>query len=201
MNRKILTKLTDREKRIMRKLNSPEKIQRFIDGEISVNSERNGETISSFRTVLKTKRAHCLEGALFACAVLYYHGFPPLVGYIEAREDSDHAVSLYKVDGMWGSIGQSMDQYLKGREPKYRTIKDLMMSYHPYYHGDEYMTNLTMRGYAKIDLRNFREDWITSKKNLDFIEEGILKAKFRFLFPRKDESAYYKVNGTGEAVF
>ena len=122
---------------------------------------------------------------------------------MEAR-DIDHNIAIYRMNGGWGSVAQSRDQNLKGRMPIHRTIKDLVMSYYPYY-WDYYSanrdtTNLTMRGYARVNLRQFGTDWITSEQNLDSIEDVLWEMKYRFLFPRSDKSKFYKIDRKTQKV-
>ncbi len=185
------------ERRIIEKLNTPKKLQEYINKELRYNFEENGSTTRSFRRVLRDKTAHCLEGALFATAILYYHGHLPLIVCMEAR-DIDHNIAIYRVNRRWGAVAQSRDSNLKGRSPVHRKIKDLVMSYHPYYWDffseDKDITSLTMRGYARVDLRQFGTGWITSEQNLDNIEDVLWDEKYRFLFPRKDKPRFYRVD-------
>jgi len=196
---------TSEEKKVLATLNTPEKIQRYIKERLEYNFEEDEKKVNSFRNVLKTGKADCLEGALFASAIMSFHGYPPLVVCMEGR-DIDHNIALYKKDWRWGSIAQSRDKNLKGRKPVHRTIKDLVMSYYPYY-WDYYsknqdITNLSLRGYTKFSLKSFRENWTTSEKSVDFIVDFLWEAKYRFLFPRKDKSKFYKVDRkTNKVVF
>jgi len=189
--------LTEQEREIINLLSTPEKVQDYIDKNLRYNFEEDGETNRSFRRVLRDGKAHCLEGAIFAATVLYYHNNPPLVVCMEAK-DMDHNIAIYKRNGKWGSVAQSRDENLKGRPPKYRRIRDLVMSYYPYYwnsyNRDRDITNLTMRGYALIDLRKIKGNWITAEEELDFVEDFLWGVTYRFLFPRRDKSKFYKVD-------
>lgn len=194
------------ERRLLRKLDTPWKIQEYIERNLEYNFEENGETTRSFRRVVRDRKAHCLEGTLFAATVLQYYGHPPLMVCIEAR-DMDHNLAVYRTNKGWGSVSQSRDKNLKGRAPKHRTIKKLLMSYFPYYWNyyskdKDKTTDLTMRGYALIDLSNIDRDWITTEEDLGFVEDILWEAKYRFLFPRKDKSKFYRVDrNTSEIIF
>ena len=183
---------TKEEIRIIKKLNTPKKVQEFLIKEIEYDFNDKKDTNRSFRRVLRDKRAHCIEGVLFAAAVLMQHGYPPLMLSLEAR-DIDHNIFIYTENGKLGSVAISRDENLRGREPKYREIRGLVMSHYPYYWN--YWTNdhedLTLRGYAKIDLRIFKQNWITAEEDLNFIEDHLWTIRYRRLFPRNKEDMFY----------
>ena len=183
---------TPEETALIKKLSTPEKVQRWINKNIKYNDDW---TVKSFRRVLKTKNAHCLEGALFAATVLMHHKFPPLIMCCEAR-DMDHILFVYRKKGMWGSIGQACHDELKGRDPVYPTIRELVLSYMPYYYNmystkQDKETDLTLRGYALIDLGIFDEDWITKKEDLKFIDSYLYDIPYRWIFPKDPENLFY----------
>ena len=190
--------LTTEEQALIKRLSTPEKVQRWIDKNVTYDG---GPTIKSFRRVLKTKKAHCLEGALFAAAVLSYHKYPPILVCCEAR-DMDHILFVYRKKGMWGSIGQALHTELKGREPIYPTLEELVLSYMPYYwnmyskkHDKE--TDLTLRGYAIVDLAIFKENWITEKEELEIINSYLYDIPYRWIFPKDSEHLFYKCDVNG----
>ena len=117
------------EMRALKALKTPEKIQRFLDSEIAYNEELQGETIRSPRRVLRDKLAHCLEGALLAAAALRVQGFPPLLLDLEAVHDDDHVLAVFRQQGHWGAIAKSNYSGLRLREPVYRSLRELAMSY------------------------------------------------------------------------
>ena len=177
---------TKQELKLISKLNTPSKVQKFLD-KIPYNFK---DTTWSFRKVVKNKTANCLEGALFAAVILSQHGFKPLIICMEAKEDIDHNIFIYKKNGKFGSVAISRDKKLRGRKPVYKTIRALIMSYYPYYYnyytGDK--SDITLRGFSDpIDLSKFKKDWITSKKNLSFIEDFLYKIPYKKLFPKKKE--------------
>jgi hypothetical protein len=178
--------LTKEELKVIKKLNSPAKVQKFLD-KIHYNFR---ETTWSFRKVLKKKTANCLEGALLAAFVLSHHGYKQLMVCMEAKEDIDHNIFVYRKNGKWGSIGISRDKELRGRKPIYKTLRALIMSYYPYYYNyyTKDKSDITLRGFSDpIDLRRFKKDWVTSKKNLTFIEDFLYKIPYKKLFPKKKE--------------
>jgi hypothetical protein len=119
---------TPREWRLVRKLNTPRKVQRWLNA-LPYNTEVHRETLRSFRGVIRTNRAHCLEAALAAAVILEQHGFPPLVMSIESKDWLDHVVFLYRERGRWGAIARSRDPGLHGRKAAFRSPRDVALSY------------------------------------------------------------------------
>ena len=96
-----------RERRLLRHLTTPGKIQRFLDEDIGYNKEPGGPTCRSPRRVLRDRLAHCMEGALFGAAALDLVGHPPLLLDLEAVRDDDHVLALFRSKGHWGAIAKS----------------------------------------------------------------------------------------------
>src|SRR6202453_2567659 len=117
------------ETRVLNALKTPERVQRFLDTEIAYNKEPNGETIRSPRRVLRDQVAHCLEGALLAAAALRIHGFLPLLLDLGTVRDDDHVLTIFRQHDHWGAIAKSNYAGLRFREPVYRTLRELVMSY------------------------------------------------------------------------
>jgi hypothetical protein len=161
--------LTSRERKVFERLNTPQKIQDFL-GQLPQNFYESSETCYSPRMVLKKKRAHCFEGALFAASALWYHGQKPLLLDLVADSyDYDHVVALFKQDGCWGAISKTNYAVLRYREPIYKTIRELVLSYfHEYFLDDG---RKTLRKYSQpFDLRKFSQDnWIVSDKPMWYI--------------------------------
>jgi hypothetical protein len=159
----MLDRFHPRERKILRALNTPAKIQEFLDHEIDYNMEPNGYTCYSPRTVLREGVAHCMEGAVLAALALRLLGHPPLVVDLEAVRDSDHVLAVYRVNGSWGAIGKSDYSGLRSREPVYRTIRELVMSYFEHYFNPA--GEKTLRTYSRpVNLRRFdRIDWMTTE--------------------------------------
>ncbi|HEX2309311.1 MAG TPA: hypothetical protein VHH91_01225, partial [Vicinamibacterales bacterium] len=106
--------LIGRERRLINRLRTPAAVQAFLNA-LPYNTEREGETLRSFRGVVRTGTAHCLEAALFAAVVLEQHGYPPLVLSFESIDALDHVIFVYRQNGRWGSVARSRDPGLHGR--------------------------------------------------------------------------------------
>jgi hypothetical protein len=157
---------TGAELRILRRLDTPFKIQRFLDEEIGYNKELGGETCYSPRRVLRHGIAYCMEGALMAAAALRMHGRPPLIVDLEAVRDDDHVLAVYRDHGLWGAVAKSSFNFLRFREPVYRSIRELVMSYFELYFNGR--REKTLRGYSRpINLARFDGiRWMTSETDL-----------------------------------
>src|SRR3989344_3092028 len=126
---RIKSILTLSEKGVFKKLTTPQKIQDYLDT-LPVNFEMTGETYQSPRRILQTKTAHCFEGAVFAAAALAYHGERPLLLDFQTLPiDDDHVVAPFKQNGYWGAISKTNHSIVRYRDPVYKTIRELAMSY------------------------------------------------------------------------
>lgn len=165
-----------RERKIFEKYNTPIKIQNFLDT-LKANFELKGETCSSPRFTLKRGSAHCIEAAFLAAAMLKYHSHPPLLLDLKAsRHDFDHVVVLFKVRGLWGAISKSNHVVLRFRDPVYKTVRELAMSYFHEYTDD--LGRKTLRSFSKpFNLNQFDDAWITADFDLWDIAEHLNKTK------------------------
>src|SRR5689334_15347185 len=121
--------LTPREHATLRKLDTPQKIQAFLN-DIPCNHEIGGETVLSVREVLRQRRAHCIEGAMVACAALWVNGHPPLVMHLDCDlSDYPHVIALFRRGGAWGAISKTNGTPLRYRDPIYRSLRELALSY------------------------------------------------------------------------
>jgi hypothetical protein len=153
--------LTKGEFATLRRLSTPEKIQAFLYG-LGQNFELKGETCNSVRTVLRERRAHCIEGAMLAACALWIHGEPPLLLDFQAVHDFDHVVAVFRRNGRWGAISKTNGIGLRWRDPVYRNLRELAMSYlHEYYNKRD---RKTLRTYSlPYDLRRMAPaDWVTA---------------------------------------
>jgi hypothetical protein len=153
--------LTRTEYAVLRRLDSPRKIQAFLY-DLQQNFEPDGETCRSVREVLRTRRAHCIEGAMLAAAALWVHGERPLLLDLRAVRDYDHVVALFKRNGRWGAISKTNGIGLRWRDPVYRTLRELALSYfHEYYNRAHHKT---LREYSvPFDLRRVDPQvWVTN---------------------------------------
>jgi len=154
--------LSQAEFATLRRLRTPQKIQTFLYG-LKQNFEQRGETCNSVRTVLRERRAHCIEGAMLAACALWIHGEPPLLLDLQAVQDFDHVVALFRRNGRWGAISKTNGVGLRWRDPVYRTLRELAMSYlHEYYNKRDHKT---LRTYSlPYDLRRMPPaDWVTAE--------------------------------------
>jgi hypothetical protein len=120
------------------RLDSPPAIQAFVSA-IPTNREAGGETLLSVAQVLRQRRAHCIEAAFVAACALWIHGEAPLLMHLDCESSDDpHVVAVFRRDGAWGAISKSNGAHLRYRDPVYRTLRELAMSYlHEYFdrHG------------------------------------------------------------------
>jgi hypothetical protein len=154
--------LTPGEFAVLRRLRTPEKIQSFLY-DLKQNFEPDGDSCHSVRTVLKARRAHCIEGAMLAAAALWVHGQPPLLMDLQAVRDFDHVVAVFRRHGRWGAISKTNGIGLRWRDPVYRTLRELSMSYvHEYYNKRDHKTLRTFS--LPYDLRRMQPaDWVTAE--------------------------------------
>jgi hypothetical protein len=166
--------LTAREVTALRRLGTPERVQRFLD-EIPYNLEEDGDTARSPRRVLRDRTAQCFEGALFAAAALRVAGRPPLIVDLESVRDDDHVLAVYREQGRWGAVAISKFAGLRFREPVYRTLRELVMSYFEHYYNDA--GEKTLRAFSRpVDLARFdRIAWMTTEQDLWPIAEHLVK--------------------------
>ncbi len=177
--------LTAAELRVFRKLTTPIKIQDFLDT-FPINWEKDGETYFSPRKVLREQKMHCFEGALLAATALWLSNKPPLILDLKAPGDIDHVVTLYKMNGYWGAISKTNHAVLRFRDPVYKTLRELALSY---FH--EYFDNATgkkmLRSYSKpLNLKRFGTAWITAEEDLDFLAEALDASTHFQIFPKEN---------------
>ena len=121
--------LTPAERRLFARLGTPQKIQDFLD-RLPVNFEPDGDTVMSPRRMLAAKAAHCAEGALFAAAVMMFHRRPVWLVDLRARPtDHDHVIAVFKQHGRWGAISKTNHSILRWRDPIYKSVRELAVSY------------------------------------------------------------------------
>ena len=170
---------TEKEIKLFRRLNSPKKIQDYLSS-LKFNFEEKGDTCMSPRMIIKSKKAHCMEGALLASAVLEFHGGKPLVLDLRSVKkpfDYDHVVAVFKQYGCFGAISKTNHAVLRYREPIYKTVRELVLSFfHEYFLNDG---KKTLREYSNpFDLSHFNKiNWHTSEKNLFEIPDFLDKIK------------------------
>ncbi|MGH7765646.1 MAG: hypothetical protein ACREOM_14635, partial [Candidatus Dormibacteraceae bacterium] len=168
---------TREERRIIERHRTPEQVQKFLR-KLPYNWEQHGDTLRSYRQVVRHQSAHCLEAALVAAVILEQHGYPPLVVSFESIDGVDHVIYVFRRLGRWGAVARSRDAGLHGRKPVFRSIRDLVWSYF-----DPYV-DLTGRitGYQLVDLRVLgKYDWRLALTNIWKVENYLLAIPHRRL--------------------
>jgi hypothetical protein len=161
---------TPAERRVIARLRTPTAVQHWLNA-LPYNTEAGGETLRSFRGVVRTGTAHCLEAALAAAVILEQHRFPPLVLSFESIDLLDHVIFVYRGATGWGSVARSRDPGLHGRKPVFATPRALALSYFESY------IDFTggIKAYAVVDLRVLgRYDWRTAAGNVWRVERLLL---------------------------
>jgi hypothetical protein len=162
-------RFTAKEWKLVQRLNTPAKVQRFFS-QMAYNRETNGGTMRSFREVIKRNEAHCLEAAVGAAVILEQHAFPPLLLDLESHDLLDHVVFVFKENGRWGSVARSRDPGLHGRKPVYRSLRDLAWSYFDAY--VDFTGRLKGYGLTSLyELGNY--DWRFSLRRMTKIEDHL----------------------------
>jgi hypothetical protein len=172
-----------KEKILLQKLNTPAKVQDFLNG-LRFNFEEKGETLKSPVMVLRTKSAHCIEGAILGAYILSLYGFPPLVLHLQTtKEDFDHVIAPFMVNGLWGALSKTNHAVLRYREPIYKNIRELIMSYFHEYFLDN--GKKTLRKYSKpLNLNIFEKNWAVLDGDLWGIDEELDKIKHYDIVPK-----------------
>jgi len=173
---------------VLRRLRTPEKIQAYLNG-LRQNFEQRGDTCNSVRTVLKERRAHCIEGAMLAACALWIHGEPPLLLDLQAVRDFDHVVALFRRNGCWGAISKTNGIGLRWRDPVYRSLRELAMSYlHEYYNKRDHKT---LRTYSRpYDVRRMDPaDWVTAEDGAwDLVDHLEATRHYQLMLPAQVRS-------------
>ncbi len=186
--------VTEKEYDLLRGLSTPQKIQDFLD-ELPRNNEKEGHTCSSPRVALREKKAHCIEGACIAALALWMHGERPLLLDLKASHgDDDHVVALYKRGGHWGAISKTNHAVLRFRDPVYRTIRELALSYfHEYCLLSD--GRKTLRSYSRpFSLKRFGIEWITREDGLWDIASELDQSKHSLIVPPGNEQYLRKAS-------
>ncbi len=171
---KIRALLSPAEHAVFKKLNTPERIQTYLEALPQNFSFKRGETFRSPRRILQKKKAYCFEGALFAAASLAYHGREALLLDLQTTDDDyDHVVALFKENNLWGALSKTNYPILRYRDPVYKSVRELAMSFfHEYFleNGKK-----TMLAYSRpFDLTKFKpEQWVTAEEPLDWLAEAL----------------------------
>jgi hypothetical protein len=178
---------TPAERRLIDRLRTPAQVQAYLNA-LGYNTEPDGETLRSFREVVRHRTAHCFEAAMFACVVLEQHGYPPLVLSFESIDELDHVIFVYRTARGWGSVARSRDPGLHGRRPMFATLRALALSYvDPYV---DYSGRVV--GYAVVNLAAAMGDyeWRLAETNVWKVERMLLEHPHRKI---KTSDARYRM--------
>jgi hypothetical protein len=183
------SQFTREEQALVARLRSPRAVQRWLRS-LPYNWEQEGETLRSFRGVVRLGTAHCLEAALAAAVVLEQHGYPPLLLSFESVDKLDHVIYVFREHGRWGSIARSRDLGLHGRRPRFASPRQLAASYmDPYV---DFTGRVT--GFTVVDLRELgRYDWRLSERNVWKVERWLIDTPHRSL--RMSDARYERLLG------
>ena len=157
--------LNPREQALLKRLTTPDRIQAYLNA-TPINHEIGGETVLSVREVIRQRRAHCIEGAMFAACALWMNGDPPLVMHLDCDlSDYPHVIALFRRHGHWGAISKTNGSPLRYRDPIYRTLRELALSYFHEYSNKR--GHKTLRSYSiAYDLsRVDPAEWVTNPKS------------------------------------
>ena len=187
---------TGNELRKLRGLKTPAGVQRFLDH----LPYHLADTAWSPRVVLRNGSAHCLEGAVFAAAALRVLGLPPLLWDLEADQDTDHVLAIFKVRGLWGAVAKSNFTGCRYREPVYRTLRELAMSYFNIYFN--LRGERTLRRYSRpVNLSRFdHRNWMTSEESVWFIPEHLCQIPHLPLLTRSQARRLTRVDARTRAA-
>lgn len=167
---------------VLRRLDTPRKVQDFLDYSLRYNDSRPGTCLSPLE-VLKQRKAHCIEGAMLAAAAALFHGRPPLLLDLRANpRDDDHVIAPFTHRGKWGAVAQSHFCGLRYRDPVYASFAELARSYFEFYYNSR--GEKTLREFSSpLDAAALKPDWLYSDKNVFFVSR------------RLDAQRHYRIAG------
>jgi hypothetical protein len=181
---------TAAQRRRIATLRSPGEIQAFLDA-IPYSAD---PFYRCPRRVLADRKAHCFDGALFAAAMLRRIGFPPLLVDTRAVRDDDHVIAIFRRHGRIGAIAKSNFVGLRFREPVFRSVRELVLSYFEVYYNAA--GEKTLRSFsAPLDLRRFDElQWETIDTHLGVIATRLDTIRHYPLLSRRMAAGLIKVD-------
>jgi hypothetical protein len=186
-------KWAEEELEFLKEFNNPWSIQIFLD---SIDYNPNYECRSP-RWVIRKRSAHCFEGALFAAAALDFLGYKPAIVDMRAINDDDHVIAVFREDGYWGAVAKSNFTSLRFREPVYRSLRELIMSYFDFFFN--ICGEKSLRSYSlPFDLTSFnKRNWATTDEDLEYIGD---KIESLYHFPVISEKMMKKLNLASDSM-
>ncbi len=192
--------MSEKEIKLFKQLTTPRKIQDFLD-----QTPYSPDPIyRSPRSVILDRKAHCFDGCLFGAAALRFIGFPPLILDMYAHNDDEHMLAIFRINDCIGAIAKSNFTGLRYREPIYKSLRELVMSYFEDFYNLDY--EKTLRGYAlPLNLTKYDHlDWMTSDEHLDEVADATdrmrrinLLNKEQIAFLSKTDEKSYKAGLSG----
>jgi len=185
-----LNSFTPKELRKLRSLKNPYGIQKLLN-DMPYHLE---DTAWSPRRVLAENSSHCLEGSIFGAAALRANGYPPLLLDLEAERDTDHVIAVFREDGCWGAVAKSNYSGCRWREPVYRTLRELALSYFDTYFN--LLGERSLRRYSlPVSLKRFdRQNWMTTDKEVWFIVDHLFEIRHYSLLTKAQEKRVHRVD-------
>jgi hypothetical protein len=178
--------LSQDEEQLLKTLSTPQKIQDYLDA-LPINHEKEEETCLSPRLVLRQQKAHCLEAALLGATALWFHGEKPLImNFKTTPNDDSHAVTLFRINGYWGALSKTNHPILRYRDPIYRTLRELALTYfHEYFLFEG--GRKTLRAYSQpMNVRRFGTKWITQEESVWPIAYALADSAHLPLVPKEN---------------
>lgn len=190
----FLLSFTKEEVARMQRVRTPALVQDLLCA-IPSNHEHDGvDTIKSPLRVLRENSAHCIEAAILGAYILSLHGHSPLLIHLQTVPgerrgkpiDYDHVIAPFQIGGLWGALSKSNHAVLRYRDPVYKTVRELALSYFHEYVNDA--GEKTLRRYSRpLDLSIFKDDWAVAEEDLWGIDEELDRIRHFDIAP---ESAY-----------
>lgn len=174
---------TQKETALIKKLNTPAKVQDYLN-QLKFNFEKKGEMLKSPLSTMRAGNAHCFEGALLGAYILSCHGFPPYVLHLKSvKADYDHVIAPFKEGKFWGALSKTNHAVLRYREPVYKDVRELALSYfHEYFLNDGVKT---LRQYSELlNLNDFEKGWEVAEEELWGVDEALDEVKHYDMVPR-----------------
>ena len=179
--------LSPGEYAVLKRLATPERIQAYLNS-TPINHEIGGETVLSVREVIRQRCAHCIEGAMFAACALWVNGDPPLVMHLDCHQsDYPHVLALFKRHGAWGAISKTNGAPLRYRDPIYRSLRELALSYFHEYSNRR--GHKTLRSYSvPFDMRRIDpEEWVTNTRSCWVTHDRLVAIRHFALITKRQE--------------
>ncbi|MEK7066247.1 MAG: hypothetical protein AAB965_01575 [Patescibacteria group bacterium] len=177
---------TKQELSFFKKLNTPAKVQGYLNS-IPINFEKDGvDTLKSPIFVVRQNSAHCLEGAMLGAYILSLHGHKPLLLHLETDKDFDHVIVPFKENNYWGALSKTNHAVLRYREPIYKNLRELVMSYfHEYFTDDG---KKTLRRYSHpLNLNSFEDGWECAEGDLWGVDNALDEIRHYDLIPKTQQ--------------